>query len=292
VPSTGGPSLQVALLTWSAEARRDLPWRRTRDPWAVLVSESMLQQTQVARVLPRYEAFMETFPAVAECAAAPSGAVVRMWAGLGYNRRALNLHRAATAVMRQHQGVIPSGLSELLALPGVGPYTARAVSAFAFEADVGLVETNSARVLARAVAGRSMTAKEAQTVADRMVPAGKGWAWNQAVVDLGATLCVKRHPLCRTCPIAHRCAWASAGRPGPDPAQGTAGAGQPQSAFDGSNRQGRGRLITALRAGPINVADVPVVSGWPGQPDRARRAANELVAEGLARRDRGWLRLP
>jgi A/G-specific adenine glycosylase len=285
VPGTGGPSLQVALLAWGAETRRDLPWRRTRDPWAVLVSEAMLQQTQVARVVPRYEAFMETFPTVASCAEAAPGDIVRRWAGLGYNRRALNLHGAATAVVAHHGGKLPATIDALRGLPGVGPYTARAVMTFAFEADVGLVETNSARVLARAVAGHPMSAREAQTVADQMVPIGQGWAWNQAVVDLGATVCVKRCPDCSRCPIAPDCVWARSGRPGPDPAHGTAGASRAQSVFQGSHRQGRGRLIAALRAGPVELPRIPTAAGWPGEPERAHRAAAELVAEGLARRD-------
>lgn len=291
MPGTGGPSLQVALLVWSGDTRRDLPWRRTRDPWAVLVSEAMLQQTQVARVIPRYQQFMETFPTIASCAEAAPGDVVRMWAGLGYNRRAVNLHRAATAVVTHHGGALPDTIAELRALPGIGPYTARAVMAFAFEADVGLVETNCARVLARAVAGHPMNAAQAQTVADQMVPGGQGWAWNQAVVDLGATLCVKRSPDCTRCPISRNCVWARSGRPVPDPANGTAGASRAQSVFQGSHRQGRGRLIAALRAGPVDLPGIPTAAGWPGEPERAHQAAAELVAEGLARRDGDRLRL-
>ncbi|HJV09099.1 MAG TPA: A/G-specific adenine glycosylase, partial [Acidimicrobiales bacterium] len=130
-------ALRESLSAWAETARRDLPWRRTRDPWAVLVSELMLQQTQVPRVVPRYEAFLERFPTPAATAAAPVADVVRAWAGLGYNRRAVNLHRAAVAVVERHGGQMPATLDQLVALPGVGPYTARAVLAFAFEADVG-----------------------------------------------------------------------------------------------------------------------------------------------------------
>jgi A/G-specific adenine glycosylase len=138
-------ALRESLSAWAEGSRRDLPWRRTRDPWAVLVSELMLQQTQVARVVPRYEAFLERFPTPAATAAAPVADVVRAWAGLGYNRRAVSLHRAAVAVVERHGGVMPATLAELVALPGVGPYTARAVLAFAYEADVGVVEVNSGR---------------------------------------------------------------------------------------------------------------------------------------------------
>ena len=139
-------------------ARRDLPWRQTRDPWAILVSEVMLAQTQVGRVIPRWQEFMARWPTADACAAAPMAEVIGAWSGLGYNRRAVFLHRAAVAITTRHQGVIPADRAALVALPGVGPYTARAVLAFAFGQPVGMVETNAARVLARAVAGRRLTA--------------------------------------------------------------------------------------------------------------------------------------
>jgi A/G-specific adenine glycosylase len=271
-----------AVLGWAALAGRDLPWRRTRDPWAVLVSELMLQQTQVARVVPRWTGFLEQFPTPTACAAAGVGDVVRAWAGLGYNRRAVNLHRAAVAMVERHGGAVPDRLDDLTALPGVGPYTARAVLAFAFEADVGVVEVNSARVLARAVAGRRLAPGEAQRLADRLVPAGRGWAWNQALLDVGARHCTKRAPGCAACPVADGCAWSMAGRPCPDPADRSAGCGGRQSALAGSDRQGRGRLVDALRAGPVPLADAATAAGWPGQAERARGAAMSLVADGLA----------
>ena len=148
---------QAGLLTWTATTRRDLPWRDTRDPWAVLVSELMLQQTQVERVVPKYQAFLQRFPTVASCAASGVGEVVTLWAGLGYNRRAVNLHRCAGQVVNDHDGRLPCDLDALLALPGIGPYTARALLAFAWERDVGVVDTNAARVLAR-TEGRSLRA--------------------------------------------------------------------------------------------------------------------------------------
>jgi len=134
-----------------ATRRDDLPWRSTRDPWAVLVAETLAQQTQLSRVVPAYHRFLEAYPTPAACAAAPLGDVLIAWAGMGYNRRARNLHRAAAAIVADHGGEVPDGLDALLALPGVGPYTARAVVAFAFERDVGVVDTNAGRVLARAV---------------------------------------------------------------------------------------------------------------------------------------------
>ncbi len=282
----------AALAHQGASLRPDLPWRRTRDPWAVLVSEVMAQQTQLARVEPAFRAFLEYFPDPAACARAPLGDVLRQWAGLGYNRRARNLHQAAVAVVDVHGGTFPDTLPELLALPGVGPYTARAVLAFAFERDVGVVDTNAGRVLARAVAGRVLNGREAQALADDLVPEGAGWACNQALLDLGALVCVSGVPRCASCPLERWCAWASAGCPDPDPARGTAGSSAPQGAFVGSDRQGRGRLVAALRAGPIPATRVAAVAGWPDDGERAARIAEQLVAEGLVVRRGAVLELP
>jgi A/G-specific adenine glycosylase len=244
----------------------------------------MLQQTQVAGVAPRYHAFLERFPTVASCATAPVGDVVREWAGLGYNRRAVNLHRTAVTVVDRHGAELPDDLEDLLALPGIGPYTARAVLAFAFERDVGLVESNTGRVLAR-VAGRPLSAADTQTLADDLVPEHQGWAWNQAMIDLGATVCLRRAPRCHECPIAAHCRW----RRGPDPAAPA----HRQSTFAGSDRQGRGRLVDALRAGPVPLDRIPEAAGWPDHPARAHRVADTLVADGLANpAEDGTLTLP
>src|SRR5687767_4461858 len=239
-------ALRDSLWAWAACARRDLPWRRTRDPWAVLVSELMLQQTQVARVLDRWARFLDRFPTPAACAAAPVADVVDEWSGLGYNRRAVSLHRCAVTVVDQHEGRLPDDLDLLLALPGIGPYTARAVLAFAHERPVGVLDTNAARVHAR-WAGRTLKPREAQALADAAVPAGHAWAWNQAMLDLGATVCVSRSPRCGQCPVSSICTWwlagAGAGPGSPDPAIGSAGVSGRQSTFAGSDRQGRGRLV-------------------------------------------------
>lgn len=285
-------SLQRDLLTWGEIARRDLPWRRTRDPWAVLVSELMLQQTHVARVVARYEPFLERFPIAAACCAAPVSDVVTAWSGLGYNRRAVNLHRCAVAVCERHGGQLPDDIASLLALPGIGPYTARAVLVFASERDIGLVDTNAGRFVARALAGAPVTRSEAQALADRAVPTGHGWEWGQAVFDLGALVCTKREPCCERCPISRHCRWQRAGRPRPDPIEGSAGISAPQATFDGSFRQGRGRLLARLTAGPVPSEEVADATGWPNDPVRAARAGEALIADGLAvRHDDGSLRL-
>ena len=284
--------MQEALISWWSAEGRDLPWRRTRDPWAVLVSELMLQQTQVPRVVGRWEAFLDEFPTPRACASRSAGDVVTAWAGLGYNRRALNLHRCAIAVCERHGGELPESLEDLLALPGIGPYTARAVLVFAFEHDIGLVDTNAGRFLSRAGAGRKLGVKEAQVVADSLVPAGQGWAWGQAVFDLGALVCVRRGPRCGECPIRSWCEWAKAGFPEPDPVEGSAGISTGQSPFAGSDRQGRGRLVDALRAGPVARRRLASVMGWPGDVERAERVAQTLVADGLVVDEGAFLRLP
>jgi A/G-specific adenine glycosylase len=258
----------------------------------VLVSETMLQQTQVPRVEARFPAFLEEFPTPSSCAARPAGDVVKAWAGLGYNSRALRLHRCAAAIVERHDGVMPDDLDALLALPGIGPYTARAVLVFAFERDVGLVDTNAGRFLSRAGAGRRLAPTEAQSLADSLVPRGRGWAWGQAVFDLGALVCVRRSPRCGECPIVRDCAWARAGFPPPDPVDGSAGISGRQSTFEGSDRQGRGRLVDALRLGPVTLGDLPDVMGWPDDAIRAGRVADGLVRDGLAVADGDLLRLP
>ncbi len=276
------------------ESRRsDLPWRATRDPWAVLVSETLAQQTQLARVVPAYHRFLAAFPNPAVCAAAPLGDILRAWDGMGYNRRAKYLHGAARVIVADHGGAVPEDLEALLALPGVGPYTARAVLAFAFEHDVGVVDTNAGRVIARCVVGHPVRPVEGQLLVDAMVPTGRGWSFGQALLDLGATVCTARAPDCRACPLRRRCRWAGAGNPDPDPARGSAGVSVAQGRFGGSDRQARGRLVSALRSGPLDAGEVAGAAGWPGELERTARVVDGLVAEGLVVADgSGALRLP
>jgi len=262
---------------------RPLPWRATRDPWAVLVSEVMLQQTQAGRVVGPYGRFLERFPTPAACARGGVGAVLCAWEGLGYNRRARDLHGAARAIVERHGGAVPGDLDALLALRGIGPYTARAVLAFAFEHDVSVVDVNVARVLARAVAGAALSASAAQHLAGTLVPPGRGWVWNQALMEIGATRCTARAPACAGCPLARCCAWRGPSLGVADPARPAAR----QERFAGSDRQGRGRLVAALRRGPVPARRLAEACGWPDDPVRARQVAVGLVAEGLARRGPG-----
>jgi A/G-specific adenine glycosylase len=256
----------------------------------VLVCEFMAQQTQVARVAQRWQPFLDRFPNPAALAAVPAGEAVRWWSGLGYNRRALALHRTATAVVRDHGGRLPADLDALLALPGVGPYTARAVLALAFEADHGVVDTNTARVLAR-WEGHRLRAREMQAAADAAVPDRHAWVWNQAMLDLGAAVCTRRAPRCVACPVVDACSWACAGHPEPDPAEGSAGVSGGQSPFDGSDRQGRGRLVAALRSRDVASHELAGVMGWPDDPLRADRVAATLLEDGLVTRHGAKYRL-
>ena len=279
-----------AVLAWGVPRLRDLPWRRSRDPWAILVAEVMAQQTQVDRVVPRWGRFLDRFPTPAACASAPLGDVLREWHGLGYPRRARALHSAAASVVEQ--GGFPDTLEGLLALPGVGAYTARAVLAFAYESPAAVVDTNIARVLARC-SGERLTPRRAQLLADELCPVSEPWSWNQVMMDLGAVLC-RPVPRCGECPVAGECAWSLAGRPDPDPAVGSAGVSTRQARFEGSDRQARGRLMGRLVQGEVTLGDAAGVMGV--DPGRSERLVDALVAEGLVVRTadggRELLRLP
>ena len=257
VPDTANvPPHQLALvrtqlLAWFDRQRRDLPWRQTRDPYRILVSEVMLQQTQVDRVIPYFYRFFEQFPTVQALAQAPTAEVIKVWAGLGYNRRAVNLQRAAQAVVEHHAGQFPHHLEALLALPGIGPYTAGAIACFAFEQDVAFIDTNMRRVLYRLFVGSTLpipTAadKALHRMAERLIPAGDGWRWNQALMEFGALHCTARKPACVICPLQAACAayptiqtrLAMVSRSRPD---------RTEVPFHESNRFFRGRVIDALR---------------------------------------------
>jgi A/G-specific adenine glycosylase len=264
---------------WTASdirAERDrLPWRTPAvDPYGVLVSEVMLAQTQVARVAQKYPAFIERFGSASALSAAPLGEVLRAWQGLGYPRRAAKLHSCAGVLVSDYGGEVPGDLGSLLALPGIGPYTARAVLAFAFDACTMPVDTNVGRVLAR-VAGRPLATPEAQAIGDSMAVDGRQGA--QALMDLGATVCRSRAPLCAECPLTRECGWN--GRAEPDPAVGSAASPRRQARFAGSDREGRGRLLRAAALGPVT--DPAEAAGWPDDTERSVRVAATLVSDGL-----------
>ncbi|WP_420836397.1 A/G-specific adenine glycosylase [Cellulomonas endophytica] len=270
------------VVAWFGEHRRDLPWRAAdRTPWGVLVSEVMLQQTPVARVEPAWTAWMDRWPTPADLAAAPTDAVLRAWDRLGYPRRALRLQECARALVERHGGRVPGTPEELLALPGVGAYTAGAVLAFAFGRRSVVLDTNVRRVVARALGGQALpapalTASEARA-AEALLPdddAGAA-AWAAASMELGALVCTARAPRCGDCPVEHLCAWRTAGRP----ADAHAHRRRVQS-WTGSDRQVRGRVMALLREAPGAVPEDVVAGVWPDGA-QLRRCLAALVADGL-----------
>lgn len=241
-------NVQRRLLQWFTSYRRDLPWRRTNDPYRILVSEIMLQQTQVSRVAPKYEAFLKRFPSLRILAHAQQRSVVSAWAGLGYNRRARNLHQLARAVLRDHQGRLPKTMHGLRQLPGVGEYTAAAVACFAYGAPVALVDVNVRRVLGRIFYGVRGPAKLSNDrvwkLAASLVPAKRPVAWNSMLMDFGATVCTQRTPRCERCPLRGSCSAY------PAILEADGRTKQAPAPFVGSTRYWRGRVVSFLRAQP------------------------------------------
>lgn len=283
-------ALQHTLSTWFAANARPLPWRAAGVcPWAILVSEIMLQQTPAARVEGPWLAWMQRWPTPVALADAPTADVLRAWGRLGYPRRALRLQEAARVVVEEHDGVLPADEAALLALPGVGSYTAAAVLAFAFGRRSLVLDVNIRRVLARLAdgvehPGRSETAAERQR-AWRFVPEDDSEAatWSAAAMELGATICTARNPTCDECPVRHHCAWLAAGKPAWD---GPPRVAQP---WEGTDRQCRGRIMAALRHAPAPVAVTDLV--WHDDAQLERCVAS-LVADGLAVQTDGQLDLP
>ncbi len=281
------------LLAWYDEHARDLPWRRPEaTPWSVMVSEFMLQQTPVSRVLPVHGAWLEAWPTPADLAAAPSGEAVRAWGRLGYPRRALRLHAAAGVVVERHGGEVPTDREALLALPGVGDYTAAAIATFAFGRRHVVLDTNVRRVLGRAVAGAelppSTVTRAERDLAAGLLPADEPTAatWSAATMELGALVCTAASPACARCPVADRCAWLRAGRPAYD---GPPRRGQ---AWAGTDRQCRGRLLAVLRAADGPVAASRLDAAWDVAAQR-QRCLDSLVSDGLAvRPSPGTVALP
>jgi A/G-specific adenine glycosylase len=267
------------VLDWYGSHARELPWRRTTaTPWAVLVSEVMLQQTPVARVLPVYSEWLDRWPTPSALAAEPAGEAVRMWGRLGYPRRALRLHECAVAVTSRHAGIVPSDVDTLLQLPGVGAYTARAVAAFAYGRRVPVVDTNVRRVVARAVGGEGEAGPPSTTrdlaAVEALLPPRDAPRFSVALMELGALVCTARAPRCTACPLGDVCAWRLAGSPPyPGPVR------RPQG-FAGTDRQVRGLLMAVLRDSHGPVAQHRLDAVWPDPVQRAR-ALDGLVADGL-----------
>lgn len=269
------------ILAWYDVRGRDLPWRRPgTTPWEVLLCEVMSQQTPVARVIPAWEAWRRRWPTPADLAQASEAEVLRAWDRLGYPRRALRLRECAAAITERHGGRVPSGLEELLALPGIGPYTAGAVRAFGFGLRALVLDTNIRRVLARlggaALPPPSLTKAE-EALARELLPADDGLSarWNQAIMELGALVCTARSPRCEECPVAEDCQWRAAGYP----ADEHAGRRKTQ-AWQGTARQARGMIMAVLRE--HSSADVEELKAMLADHPRAEEALTGLVADGLA----------
>jgi A/G-specific adenine glycosylase len=301
---------QASLLAWYRENARPLRIRSTRQPWPVLVAEVMAQQTQIARVDDAWAGFLERFPTPRALAEASPADVLRAWSGLGYNRRAVNLQRAAGVIVAAHDGRVPGGVEQLEELPGVGPYTARAVAALAFAQPVAAVDTNVRRVISR-LAGQVLSARQLQAAADQLVPVHDPATWTHASMELGATLCRSRDPACDVCPVSRWC--ASAGRHGGvgararvaqnsemPPRRPAPGSGMPPRppgpggpAFEHTTRWLRGRIVAQLRALEDGAwTRLPDTIGAHG-PDQVAAATAALQLDGLLElRADGSVRLP
>ena len=276
-------SIAPAVNDWFRANARDLPWRASDfGAWGILVSEIMLQQTPVVRVVPRLEQWLQRWPTPASLAASPPGDAVRAWERLGYPRRALALHAAATVITERHGGVVPSDLPSLLALPGIGDYTARAVAVFAYGGWHPVVDTNVRRVIARAIGGNAEagppSTKRDLAAMEALLPDSDVDArlFNAALMELGATVCTARAPHCSACPIASSCLWRAEGYPpylGPK--------SPVQKRFEGSDRQVRGLILRELRGSDIPVSAAEIATVWPDAVQRDRALAG-LLADGLA----------
>ncbi|MGM7666147.1 A/G-specific adenine glycosylase [Microbacterium sp. A93] len=296
VPSISSTHLPPVLADWYLRSARDLPWRRAEfhdsfGAWGTLVSEFMLQQTPVGRVIPHLEAWLERWPTPREMAQATPAQVVQQWANLGYPRRALWLHRAAIEITERHGGQVPRDVDALLALSGIGDYTARAVAVFSYGDRHPVVDTNTRRVLARALEGRSQPGPAARRdliAMDAVLPVNvsESAVFNAAMMELGAMVCTARAPKCEQCPIAAQCAWVASGRPD------TGDDRRRQARYEGSDRQARGAVLKALRAADDSVLPLDsVIHDWTDAAQRDR-AIDSLIEDGLAEAVDGMLRLP
>lgn len=291
-------AIATAVIDWFEREARELPWRghaaEDVDPWAILVSEFMLQQTQAVRVIPLFEAWMERWPRPSDLAAEAPGEAVRAWGRLGYPRRALWLHRAAVQLATKYGDRVPRDVDALLSLTGIGPYTARAVASFAYADRHPVVDTNTRRVIARLVHGRAAAGQPKPSDLDDMeallpVDPVRARLFNAAAMELGAIVCTARAPLCATCPVASRCEWRGAGFPDNAPKV------RRQAAFTGSDRQARGRIMALLRnaSAPIPAAEaLAAAADGASDSEQPQRAYDSLVADGLLIEKEGLVSLP
>lgn len=286
------PDLATPLIAWYRDNARDLPWRAEGfGAWGVLVSEFMLQQTPVTRVIPLLDAWLARWPTPTALADEAPASAVAQWANLGYPRRALWLHRAAVEIRDRHDGVVPRDVEALLALTGIGDYTARALAVFAYGDRHPVVDTNTRRVIARAVDGRSQPGPPARgdlAAMAGLLPRGDQDAAvvNAAMMELGAIVCTARSARCDVCPISSLCAWRAAGYPD------TGDLRRKQAAYEGSDRQARGAVLHALRAAPAHALPADdVAADWPVAAQRDR-AIDSLIVDGLVEAVDGFLRLP
>lgn len=293
VTSTRESRIVSSVNTWFDANKRDLPWRAEGyGAWGILVSEIMLQQTPVVRVIPRLAQWLERWPTPEALASSPSGEAVRAWERLGYPRRALNLHAAAVRITEDHGGVVPEDVPSLLALPGIGDYTARAVAVFAYKHRHPVVDTNVRRVIARTVAGQGEagppSTKRDLAAMDALLPVDDAAArtFNAAAMELGAVICTARAPRCDECPVASLCAWRQAGYPAFEGVKAAV-----QKRFEGSDRQVRGLIMAELRASDIPVTAAEIETVWPDATQRDRALAG-LLADGLVVASPGGYTLP
>lgn len=292
-----GPSsaLQRAILAWYAENRRELPWRGETDPYKVLVSEIMLQQTGVERVITLYPRFLGRFPSFEALAQAPRGEVLRAWAGLGYNRRAVLLHECARVIVDQHGGSLPGDPAALRRLPGLGAYTVAAIRCFVFHQDVATVDTNVRRVVSRLLFGGTATNRQIDQAASELLPPGRGSDWNQALMDLGSLVCTAIRPRCSRCPVQQLCQAQRSDSVDSAPIRQVA---ERRETYAGSRRYYRGRIVARLRELPPGESLTPGEVLATIKPDGAAddlgwltTLIQDLAKEGLVRitsEQEGW----
>ena len=306
--------VQLSLLNWYAQEQRDLPWRKTSDPYAILVSEVMLQQTQVDRVLPKYRQFLAAFPTLADLAAASTADVISAWVPLGYNRRAISLQSIAKQVIADYQGHIPDTIEELLKLKGIGRYTAGAIACFAYRKHVATVDTNIRRVLHRIFLGleqpeQKINDQQMLLLAEQVLPESQAYNWNQALMDLGATICTSNDTRCGSCPLQETCqAYTEMGQYSLFPSGvvfrqmrkvAEKKSNYQAQPFTSSNRYFRGRIIDLLRSVPprqripLEVLGVQIKPGYSAEDSTwLQKIINGLVKDGLLDATEEGVRLP